>query len=184
MKPKFLLAVLSIATALFLPPLAHADDGHDHGEATPATTGPALPRFAAVSDVFELVGVLDGKRFTLWLDRTADNVPVTDARIDLDIAGEKLQAEQHGDAYEVVLASEPGPGVLPITATITAGQETDLLAGELDHHEEAHADKVAPTKPWGRYGAWAAGIAVAFAALLAIGRRMAVSRQRRAGDAA
>lgn len=184
MKPKFLLAVLSIATALFLPPLAHAGDGHDHGDAAPATTGPALPRFAAVSDAFELVGVLDGKRITLWLDRADDNAPVTGARIELDIAGEKLQAEPHDDAYEVVLATQPKPGVLPITATVTAGQEMDLLAGELDHHEEAHADTAAPAKSWGRYAAWAAGIAAALVSLLAIGRRMAASRQRRAGDAA
>ena len=33
MKPSFLLAMLVIAAVLFVPALAHAGDGHDHGEA-------------------------------------------------------------------------------------------------------------------------------------------------------
>jgi len=184
MKLSPLLAVLSIATALLLSPLACASEGHDHGDATPATTGPALPRFIAVSDIFELVGVLNGKHITLYLDRTADNTPVTDAQIELEVAGEKFKAEKHEDVYEVVLTAEPGPGVLPITATVAAGNEVDLLAGELDHHEEAHTDAAGPSKPWTPYAAWAIGIVAALAALFTIGRRMVSSRQRHAGDAA
>ena len=97
MKFTSLLAVLSVTTALLLSPLAHADDGHDHGDATPVATGPALPRFAAVSDIFELVGVLNGKHITLYLDRAIDNAPVTDAQIELEVAGEKHTAEKHED---------------------------------------------------------------------------------------
>jgi hypothetical protein len=86
-----------------------------------------------VSETFELVGVLDGKQVTLYLDRFADNAPVRGAQIELEIAGAKFKAEAHGDdAYEVVLKEAPKPGVLPITATVTAGAEVDLLAGELD----------------------------------------------------
>ena len=184
MKLSCSLAVLGATAALLMSPLVRADDGHGHGDAAPVAAGPALARFAAVSDVFELVGVLDGRRITLYLDRAADNAPVTDAQIELEIAGEKLQAEKHDDAFEVVLASAPQPGVLPITAMVTAGQEVDLLAGELDLHQEAHADAAAPTKPRARSAAWAAGIAVSLVILLVISRRMAASRQRRVGDAA
>ncbi|WP_028605431.1 hypothetical protein [Ottowia thiooxydans] len=183
MKPISFLALLCIVTALFLPAMAHADDGHGHGGAAPSASGPSLPRFAAVSDVFELVGVLDGKRITLWLDRAADNAPVVDARIELEIAGEKLKAEPHEDVYEVVLAAEPKPGVLPITAMVVAGSETDLLAAELDLHEDSHADAAAPARPWSRYAPWAAGLA-ALLVLVVFTRRMSASRQRRAGDAA
>ena len=136
----YLLAALSVITALLLPEPARADDSHDHGDAVPVASGPALPRFSAVSDVFELVGVLKGRHLTLYLDRAADNAPVLDARIELEIAGERLEAEPHDDVYEVVLAAEPRPGVVPVTATVTAGNEIDLLAGELDLHEEAHSD--------------------------------------------
>ena len=55
------LAVVLLGNAL----PAIAGDGHDHGDAAPAATGTALPRFAAVSETFELVGVLDGKQVTL-----------------------------------------------------------------------------------------------------------------------
>jgi hypothetical protein len=91
---------------------ALAGEGHDHGDATPVATGKALPRFAAVSETFELVGVLDGKQVTLYLDRFADNTPVRGAKIDLEIAGAKFSAQSHGDdAYEIVLKEAPKPGV-------------------------------------------------------------------------
>lgn len=183
MKPVSFLAVLCISTALFLPALALADEGHDHGGAAPVATGPSLPRFAAVSDVFELVGVLEGKRITLWLDRAADNEPVTNARIELEIAGEKFKAEPHDDIYEVVLTAEPKPGVLPVTAVVAAGSDTDLLAGELDLHEQAHSEAVSPAGAWARYASWVGG-AFALLILIFFARRMSASRQRRAGEAA
>jgi hypothetical protein len=133
---------------------AIAGDGHDHGDAAPAATGTALPRFAAVSETFELVGVLDGKQVTLYLDRFVDNTPVRGAQIELEIDGTKFKAEAHGDdAYEVVLKEAPKPGVLPITATVTAGAEVDLLAGELDLHEAAHTDEPAHEHFHGRRSA-------------------------------
>ncbi|WP_354449318.1 hypothetical protein [Ottowia thiooxydans] len=183
MKPVSFLAVLCIATALFLPALVLADEGHDHGSAAPAAMGPSLPRFAAVSDLFELVGVLEGKRITLWLDRAADNEPVTNARIELDIAGEKFKAEPHEDTYEVVLTAEPTPGVLPVTAIVAAGSDNDLLAGELDLHEQAHAEPVSPAGAWARYASWVGG-ALALLVLIFFARRLSASRQRRPGDAA
>ena len=181
-----MLIVLGVATALLLAPPAHADDGHDHGhgDAAPIATGPALPRFAAVSDAFELVGVLDGRRITLWLDRAADNAPVTDARIELEIAGEKLEADKHDDVYEVMLAARPEAGVLPIIAMITVGGEVDLLSGELDYHDEAHVGAGTTATPWTRHAGWAAGGVAAVVVLLVAGRRAAASRQSRAGDAA
>ena len=81
MKSSLSLTALGLAAVLIghsLP--AIAGDGHDHGDAAPAATGTALPRFAAVSETFELVGVLDGKQVTLYLDRFADNAPVRGAQ--------------------------------------------------------------------------------------------------------
>ncbi|MBV2163647.1 MAG: hypothetical protein KUL80_05190 [Comamonas sp.] len=182
MKLPSLLAMFGL-TALLLSVSAHADDGHGHGEAAPVASGPALARFTAASDAFELVGVLNGRNITLYLDRTADNVPVVDAQIELEIAGEKHVAQPHEDFYEVELAVEPAPGTLPIAATVKAGEATDLLTGELDHHDEdaEHADR---TRSWPRYAAWAAGLVAAFATLFTLGRRMASSRSRCTGGAA
>lgn len=178
------IAALSVIAAVLLPPPAQAGDGHDHGDSAPVAGGPALPRFAAVSETFELVGVLNGKRITLYLDRSADNAPVTDAQIELEIAGAKFKAEKHEDAYEVVLAAAPKPGVLPITATVTAGNEVDLLAGEMDIHEDVHDDEAVHVHSWKEYAAWTAAAVTGLVVLILIGRRLAASRQRRAGAAA
>ena len=97
--------------------------------------------------------MLDGKQVTLYLDRFADNAPVRGAQIELDIAGAKFKAEaskgqQGEDTYQVTLKDAPKPGVLPITATVTAGSEVDLLAGELDLHEEAHTGEPVHAHSW------------------------------------
>jgi hypothetical protein len=186
MKSSNSLAALGLAAALLgacMPALA--DDGHDHGGAAPAATGSALPRFAAVSEAFELVGVLDGRQLTLYLDRFADNTPVRGAQIELDMAGTRLKAEAHGeDAYQVTLGSAPQPGVLPITATVTAGSEVDLLAGELDLHEAPHADEPGPAVAYTRLAGWAAAGLAACALLVFAGRRLRSARRVRAGGAA
>lgn len=162
-----------------------AGDGHDHGVAAPAATGPALPRFAAVSEVFELVGVLNGRQITLYLDRTADNSPVTEAQIELEVAGKKFKAAQQGsDEFEVVLPEAPKPGALPITVTVTAGAESDLLAGEFDIHEAAHAEEAEHSHSWKECAAWAVGGIAALAVLLRVGRRVLRSRQNRMEGAA
>lgn len=178
------LAALLVAAFLVAQP-AWAGEGHDHGDAAPAAAGQALPRFTAESELFELVGVLSGKQITLYLDRFADNSPVRDAQIELEIGGAKFKAAKQGeDAYEVVLAEAPKPGVLPVTATVTAGNDTDLLAGELDIHEADHADEAAHTHSWTEYAGWAAAGIAALALLVWGGRRAFGARSVSAGGAA
>lgn len=178
------LAALFVAVFLVAQP-AWAGEGHDHGDAAPAAAGQALPRFTAESELFELVGVLSGKQITLYLDRYADNSPVRDAQIELEIGGAKFKAQKQGDdEYEVVLAEAPKPGVLPVTATVTAGNDTDLLAGELDIHEAAHVDEAAHTHSWTEYAGWAAAGIAALAFLVWGGRRALGARSVRAGGAA
>lgn len=190
MKPFAIVAALGMAAAALLPVAALAGPGHDHdhGDAAPMAAGTALPRFAATSELFELVGVLDGRRVTLYLDRTDDNAPVTGALIELEIAGTKLQAAARDDVYEVELPAEPKPGVLPVTATVTAGQDLDLLAGELDIHDDEHGaehgTQAAHVHGWQAYAAWGAGAVAALVVLVLIGRRVAAGRQSRTGAAA
>lgn len=177
-------AALLAAAVLFASPV-RAGEGHDHGDAAPAAAGQALPRFSAVSETFELVGVLSGKQITLYLDRFGDNSPVRGAQIELEIGGAKFKAEKQGeDEYEVVLPDAPKPGVLPVSATVIAGKETDLLAGELDIHEEAHSDEAVAASGWTKYAGWAAGGVAVLALLLLGGRRWVGARSVRAGGAA
>lgn len=184
MKLPHSLAALLVAALLIATP-AQASEGHDHGDAAPAAVGEALPRFTAESEVFELVGVLSGKQITLYLDRFADNSPVRDAQIELEIGGAKFKAEKHGDdEYEVVLPEAPKPGVLQVTVTVTARNDADLLVGELDIHEAAHIEEAAHTHSWTEYAGWAAA-GVALLSLLAWGgRRVFGARNVRAGGAA
>lgn len=189
MKPFQLLVATGLAAVLLVPHWAMAGEGHDHGEAAPAATGTALPRFAAVSKIFELVGVLNGKQITLYLDHAADNSPVTEAQIEFEIDGKKyLAAKQGNDEFEVVLPEAPKSGVLPITATVTAkasaGTDTDRLVGELDIQEAVHADEAGHVHSWKDYAGWAAGglaVIAALGMLLAIGRRVSSSRKARVG---
>ena len=185
--PKLPAALLAAAILVAVP--ARAGDGHDHGGAAPAAIGQALPRFSAVSETFELVGVLSGKQITLYLDRFADNSPVRGAQIELEIGGAKFKAQpsqgrQGEDEYEVVLPEAPKPGVLPVTATVTAGSEVDLLASELDIHEAAHADEGAHAHAWTEYAGWGASGLAALALLAWGGRRAMGARSVRAEGAA
>jgi len=156
---------------------AHADDGHDHGEAPATAAGPALPRFAATSETFELVGVLHGERLRLYLDHAGDNSPVKDARLELELAGAKLKVEPHGEGeFEAVLAGPLQAGVIAVTATVLAGPETGLLAGELDIHPPEHADEAAPGFVGKKAAGWAAAAALALGALAFAARRIRTAR--------
>lgn len=133
---------------------AIAGDGHDHGDTPAPVAGPALPRFAAVSELFELVGVVDSKAITVYLDRFADNSPVTDANLELQLDGTVIPLEVHADGeFEGTLQQELKPGVVSVTATVVAGPDTDLLAGELDVHD-ADADDEAQAQGWKPYVPW------------------------------
>jgi hypothetical protein len=162
-----------------------ADDGHNHGEVPAAAGAPASPRFAATSDLFELVGVLDGHKLALYLDHAGDNSPVKDAQLELDVGGTRVPVTRVADGeFQATLAAPLAEGVSPVTATVAAGNESDLLAGEIDVHAAAHAH----TEPagWGR--ATLAGTAVG-AVLLALAaawglRRGRTARTARLGGAA
>lgn len=181
MNLQYTLPLLIVAGLAATAASAADEHGHDHG-APAATTTPALPRFVAVSELFELVGVVDRKQLTLYLDRFEDNVPVKDASIDLEIGGAKVPLKQVSDGeYTARLAQEPKPGVAAVTATVTAGKDTDILAADLVLPEHSHAD--ATTTGWRQYAGWGAAAAVLVAILVGLGRFVA-SRRQRAGGAA
>jgi hypothetical protein len=177
---------LVIAFALagtFAAPPASADAGHDHGEARAATAAPGLPLFAAVSDLFELVGVVDGRRLTLYLDRAADNSPVPGAKLELELGGAKIDVKATGDGvFEAQLAQTLDPGVFPVTATVAAADETDLLAGELNIPDAAPAVASA-ARDWRQLAAGSAVGLFALAALAWLGRGILGRRAARGGGA-
>lgn len=156
--------------------IANAAPGHDHGDAAPASTGTALPRFAAASDLFELVGILDGRQLIVYLDHAPTNAPVKDAKVELELGGKSVPLEPRGvGEFVATLSDAPGTGELAVTATVIAGNDSDLLAGELDLHgpepsaSEAHDhgwEEYLPYLPW-----VLGGIALAIVLVLLLLRR-------------
>ena len=120
--------------------LAQAHGDEDHGAAPVAIAVGGAPRIAVYSDLFELVGIVENGAMTLYLDRYVDNAPVTDANIEVETGSEKLIATANPDGtYRVVAKAFAKPTEIPVTFTITAGSDSDLLAGDLVV-ADAHAD--------------------------------------------
>lgn len=160
-----------------------ADAGHDHGAPAQAMAGSGLPRFSAVSETFELVGVLNGRLLTLYLDRAADNSPVKDAQLALELGGVKVDVKPIGvGEFGATLAQELKPGATSVAATVVVGAETDLLAGELDIRDSAPAGATAASQPWKTYGAWAVAALLTLALLLGGLRRWRLKQINRLGD--
>lgn len=137
------------------PLVSLADAGHDHGAPAPTDASAGQPRFNAVSETFELVGVLDGKLLTLYLDRASDNSPVKNAQLELEVGGVKVDAKPQGEGeFRATLAQELKAGVTAVAATVLAGQESDLLAADLEIHSNAPAANTTSQLPWKQYGAW------------------------------
>ncbi|MBX9715141.1 MAG: hypothetical protein K2X42_00970 [Burkholderiaceae bacterium] len=138
--------------ALLLPglPMAGGGDDHSHGPATPApvaSNAPAL-RVEAASELFELVGVLDGDKLVIHLDRFASNEPVTGAKITVEGGPLKATAAAERDGiYTAPAAALAAPGTHPLVFTVQAGEASDLLTGDLvvasPAAEPAHADGIA-----------------------------------------
>ena len=166
---------LAVACASYVAP-ALADDGHNHGNEAPATEAAASPRFEAHSDLFELVGIADQGQLTIYLDRYPSNEPVTGARIEFESGETKGVATPQADGtYLVKLAALSKPGDVPFSFTVTAGTDTDLLAGELelkdphDHHDEEG-------KPWARWAGFAAAALVALGIAALAARKLLARR--------
>jgi hypothetical protein len=160
--------------------------GGDHDKAPAGPSVAAMPRFAAESEAFELVGVLEnGSRLRLWLDRWSDNEPVRDARIELEIGTAKVTATAASDGagYAATLPAPLAEGVHPITVQVSVGAESDLLAAEIDVHADEPAARAAPSSAlWlaslstvvpRTIGAIAAVIAAAIAAFFILRARRA-----------
>jgi hypothetical protein len=178
-----LLAPLLVLLLGQAPLPAQAHDGHDNAPA--AAPAQAAPRFTLDSELFELVGVVNGHTLALYLDRADDNRPVPGAQLELELAGQRLAVTPVGDGeYRAELAAPLTEGSLPVTATVVAGDDSDLLAGALDWH----APTAAPSPGTGGRMRWLAGAAGALAALGAAlwawrGRRAAPQATARVGGA-
>lgn len=168
-----LISAAVVCTASFSP---SAQANGDHGAAA-VKTAKASPRFSASSDLFEVVGIVEGNQLGVYVDRYATNEPVTAAKIEMQIGADQfvgvLRAE-HGD-FVFANAKFDKPGSYPIVLTINAGEDIDILAGNLlvaaNDDEHAHG--------WFSEGKWLiAAVVLVGLLLLGIWFRLRMGRQR------
>jgi MYXO-CTERM domain-containing protein len=87
--------------------------------------------FEAHSELFELVGRIKDGRLMLTLDRWASNEPVSAAKIEIEVNGQNLVARAQADGtYLLEAAPFAAPATYPLTISITAGEDSDLLAAD------------------------------------------------------
>ena len=160
--------------------------GPGHGDEPAAAVGTASPRVSALSDLFELVGTVEGSELKIHLDRYATNEPVTDAKIEVEVGSIKgIAAAQADGSYSFKNDVFVKPADLAISFTVLAGKDTDLLAGDLkigppadDHAHDAVA------KPWLRWAAYAGGaLLLALVAAAIVRWRGKTSRRSLASNA-
>ena len=126
---------------------AIAHEGHDHGAPPPVTFTTTHPRVAVQSDAYELVGILQGDRLSLTLDRFASNEPVTGAGIAVTVGDEDVQASPSPDGtYSVASSKFAGEGPLELVFAVTAPSGDDLLIGTLQLPAKAVAAGPTPAR--------------------------------------
>ena len=101
------------------------------------------------------------------------------------MGGVKITVEAHAEGeFDATQMHELKPGAISVAATVIAGNDTDLLAGELDIHEEAHAETTAHSHGWKEYALWGGAAGGGLLLLVALLRRLRTSRKPHFGGAA
>jgi membrane fusion protein, heavy metal efflux system len=150
-----LVALVLAVVATWLPN-ARAHEGHDHGD-KPAGAGaaPMSPRAIAVSETYQFVGIVEGEVLVIYLDRAADNAPVTTAEIEVSLDGQPFKAVPvKNGTFEITAPQLKKPGQYAVVATVTEGALSDLLVGSVTVGPAAANDNQTP----GGLVSWARGL--------------------------
>jgi hypothetical protein len=137
-------------------------------EAVPAP----VPVAVLESEAFEAVGRLQEEGLSWFVDRADSNAPVLGAAIEVEAGGRTARAVFRAERGDYLIADADWlkplrqPGEHALAMTVVAGEESDLIAGEL---LVAGAGKAVAATPW-PLAAWAVPAALA-AALFAWWRR-------------
>ena len=182
---RFAVSPIVMSVALFTA-TAFAGEGHDHGEAKPAASGTAQPRFSAQSDLFDAVGILNKDELVVYIDRAGSNEPVLSATIDLESTGIKAVGKFQAALGEYHFDAKPfaKDGEYPVTLTIRAGQDSDLLTADLGVHRigMATATNTPRSAVWQKWAIWIAGGLALLAVVGFVGHRFSSMHRKRANS--
>lgn len=121
---RFLVSLLFLVPALSS---AHGDEDHGAGS-TAALLTEAAPRAEAQSELFEVLATPSKGQLVIYLDHSASNEPVKDARIEIESGTWKAAAGAiESGTYHVAAPQFATPGSYPLLLTVTAGDDADLL---------------------------------------------------------
>lgn len=169
--------LLFICSLLFAAAVqAHGGDEHkDHAHAAPSAvleTNATVPTLTTQSELFELVARLYEGELGLYIDYWDSNAPVLNARVEVELNGRKVPAQFHADHgdYAVddpeLLKALQKEGEHALIFSIVAGEDVDLLTGDLHMHAESPMATIV-----GGRGVWLLAVV---AAVLLLGCGLAV----------
>src|SRR5690349_8892716 len=177
---RFFLVALALLPSLCTQSV-RAHEGEDHGPPAVVNARALLPRVTAHSELFELVGVLEpGGRLLIWLDAAPTNAPVSGAAVEVEGAGANAKAaEVSAGVYELKLPQAPAAGQHPLTFTVQAGNDMDLLGAPLNVAQAGGTDastkgaaavagETVPRPAWAAPVGWAAVGAAAMGVVMAV----------------
>ena len=104
-----------------------------------AVAGETPPMSVAVaeSEHFEAVGRLTPEGMSWYVDYADSNAPVLNAELELEAGGQSVKARFRPERGDYLVADEKWlqplrqPGEHPMALTLIAGEDSDLLSGEL-----------------------------------------------------
>lgn len=118
---------------LLLATAGYAHEGHDHGGDAPLPASTVAPRFETRSDLFELVGIMDGEVLWLYLDKADSNEPITQAAIEIESSAFKGKALASPDGvFRLTAPALAKPGQHVLTVSVEAGEDADLLTARFE----------------------------------------------------
>lgn len=140
-------------------PLAFGHGGEDHGAPVPTASQVVSPRATAVSDAFEMVAVLEGRKLVIYLDQFASNAPVPGARVEVEGGALKGVAKELAPGVYALDAASLPAAKYPLVISIDTADTADLMAATLDvaqpQAEVIHVHQRSEWVVWGSAGALA-----------------------------
>ena len=114
--------------------LAYAGPGHDHGEEKTAVHSTIMkPKFYMESELYEVVGTIDGKNIVIFIDDYLTNRKVSEAELTLNVDDQAIKlVKAVNDTYQGNLSSPVEKKSLSITLSVKDKDVDDILITTYD----------------------------------------------------